>query len=113
MKKGDLNRRIRILRSTPTDDGTATVPGPPIEIGRRWAKRVDVSDGERLRAAETGQSLTTRFTVISDSLTRTIDGKDSLRLGNESFQVLSTKSITSFRREGIEITCSSRPDSTP
>lgn len=111
MKKGELNRRISILRSSPVDDGTATVDGPPAEIGKRWAKRRDVSDGEKLRASQQGQELTSRFTVLSDSLTRTITALDIIELDAETFYVTGTKEVDALRRkDGIEITCTSKPD---
>lgn len=110
MNKGELNRRISIWRAEPLDDGTATVEGVPTQIGKRWAKRHDVSDGERLRAAQQGQELATRFTVLSDSLTRTITGKDILMCEGVAFQVVGTKEIGARRHDGIEITCSSQPD---
>ncbi|EJL23974.1 head-tail adaptor protein [Novosphingobium sp. AP12] len=112
MKKGELNRRISIWRAETVDDGTATVEGEPAEIGKRWAKKQDVSDGERLRASQQGQELATRFTVLSDSLTRTITGKDILMCEGVSFQVVGTKDIGARRHDGIEITCSSQPDIT-
>lgn len=114
MKKGEFNRRIAIWRSEPIDDGTATVDGPPAEIGKRWAKKRDASDGERFRAGEQGQELTTRFVVVSDSLTRTITGRDTIMLGGVSYSVTGTKEVDALRRnDGIEITCASRPDTLP
>ncbi|WP_159981913.1 MULTISPECIES: head-tail adaptor protein [unclassified Novosphingobium] len=113
MKKGELNRRISIWRAEPLDDGTATVNGEPAEIGKRWAKKHDVSDGERLRASQQGQDLATRFTVLSGPLTRTITGKDIIKLGGAVYYVTGTKEVDALRRnDGIEITCSSQPDIT-
>jgi head-tail adaptor len=113
MKKGELNRRISIWRAESFDDGTATVEGEPAEIGKRWAKKQDVSDGERVRAAEQGQTLSTRFTVLSDTLTRTITGKDIIKLDGETFEVVGTKEIGARRHDGVEITTTSRPDDAP
>lgn len=112
MKKGDLNRRITIMRATTSDDGTATVSDGPTAIGKRWAKKTDVSDGEKIRAAQQGQQLTTRFTVLSDSLTRTITGKDIIMLDEVSYEVTGTKEVGEGRRDGIEITAASQPDAT-
>ena len=58
---GELDRRIEIWRAVQIDDGTATVLGAPAKVGSRWAKKTDVSDGERVRAAERGQEITTRW----------------------------------------------------
>lgn len=105
----DLNRRIIILRAALIDDGHASVPGVPAEIGRRWAKRTDISDGERVRASQQGQDLKARFLVRSDSLTRTVTGKDVLQCDGESFEVVGTKEWGG-RGVGIEITTAAAPD---
>lgn len=106
---GELDRRIEIWRSAMVDDGTATVPGPPVRIGSRWAKKTDVSDGERVRAAEQGQEITSRFLVRSDELTRTITGKDMLVYRGRPHEVTGTKE-SDEREDGIEITAVARPD---
>ena len=106
---GELDRRITIFRSEATDDGTATVEGAPAVIGRRWAKKTDVSDGERVRAGQQGQALTTRFLVRSDALTRTITGKDTLECRGVRYSVTGTKE-SGEREDGIEITAASMPD---
>ncbi|AHE57427.1 phage head completion protein [Sphingomonas sanxanigenens] len=111
---GELDRRITILRAESYDDGTATVQGDPRPVGKRWAKKVDVSDGERMRAEQLGQELTTRFLVRVDSLTRTITGKDQIQfraLGGSTlvFEVIGTKDSLE-REDGIEITAVARPD---
>ena len=109
---GRFDRRISIWRSELVDDGTATVPGEPAEIGKRWAKRSDISDGERMRAGENAQDLTTRWTVRSDSLTRTIAGGDALRHKGVVYEVTGTKEGTE-REDEIEITTAARLDARP
>jgi head-tail adaptor len=113
VKKGELNRRIEFWRSEPVNDGLATVPGVPVSIGERWAKKVDVSDGERMRAGQQGQSLSTRFVVLSDALTRTITGKDKITCGDAAYEVVGTKEVGSRRNDAIEITTTSQPDIRP
>ncbi len=110
MKKGELNRRIEFWRSESVNDGLATVPGVPVSIGKRWAKKVDVSDGERMRANQQGQSLDTRFVVLSDALTRTISGKDKITWGGATYDVVGTKEVGDRRNDAIEITTTSQPD---
>ena len=106
---GSLDRRVSILRAGSIDDGTASIDGPYVEIGRRWAKKTDVSDGERVRAAAQSQEITSRFLVRSDALTRTITGKDRLQCRGVSYEVTGTKE-TDDRDDGIEITTVARPD---
>lgn len=108
----DLDRRISIWRSALVDDGTATVAGEPAEIGKRSAKRADISDGERMRAGELGQKLTTRWTVRSDAITRTIVGGDVIKHRGVAYDVVGTKEIPG-RLVAIEITTASRPDARP
>jgi hypothetical protein len=109
LRATDLDHRISIWRSAPVDDGTATVAGSPAEVGKRSAKRADISDGERMRAGELGQRLTTRWTVRSDALTRTIAGGDVVVHRGVTYDVVGTKEI-SGRFVAIEITTASRPD---
>lgn len=112
MAAGAFDRRVSIWRSERIDDGTATVDGPPAEIGKRWARKADVSDGERIRAKENAQDLTTRWTVRSDSLTRTIAGGDILQHRGISYEVIGTKEGLE-RDDVIEITTAARPDARP
>lgn len=106
---GELDRRVQIWRSGLADDGTATVPGPPQKIAERWAKKTDVSDGERVRAAEQGQEITARFLVRSDDLTRTVTGKDILVYRRRPYEVTGAKE-SDEREDAIEISAVARPD---
>ncbi|MGE4321929.1 MAG: head-tail adaptor protein [Sphingobium sp.] len=106
---GEFDRRISIWRAGLIDDGTATVQGPLVEIGKRWAKKADISDGERLRAGENAQDLTTRWTVRSDALTRTIVGSDVIKHRGATYAVTGTKEGRE-RDDVIEITTAARPD---
>lgn len=106
---GQFDKRISIWRSEKVDDGTATVDGPPAAIGKRWAKKADISDGERFRASENAQELTTRWTVRADALTRTIVGSDFLMHKGVRYDVVGTKE-RSEREDVIEITTAARPD---
>lgn len=112
LSAAELDHRISIWRSSLIDDGTARVQGPPAEVGRRSAKRVDVKDGERLRAKELGQELTTRWTVRSDSLTRSIAGGDIIKHRGRTYAVIGTKEVPG-RLVGIEVTTVARPDVRP
>lgn len=110
---GEFDRRITIWRAGLIDDGTATVQGPPVEIGKRWAKKADISDGERfgekIQAGQNSQNLTTRWTVRSDTLTRSITGADIIKHRGITYAVTGTKER--FEREDvIEITTAARPD---
>lgn len=109
---GDLDRRITIMRATAADDGLSSVPGEMMPIAQRWAKKTDASDGERMRAFEQGQEITSRFVVRDDSVTRTITGKDMLVCEGRTYAISGTKEYGG-RRVGIEITAIARPDAMP
>lgn len=106
---GIFDRRISIWRGEEVDNGLSTVAGEPAEIGKRWAKKQDVSDAERVRAAQNAQELTTRWTVRSDALTRTITGGDILKHKGIAYGVTGTKEGRE-REDVIEITTVARPD---
>lgn len=109
---GELDRRITIWRSAEIDDGTATVQGPPVQIAKRWARKRDVSDAERIRAAEQEAEVTTRFLVRSDFLTRTIGGDDVIRYKGRDYGVTGVKE-SAEREDGIEISTVARGLSIP
>jgi head-tail adaptor len=107
---GELDKRIEIWRTESRDDGIATVPGEPVELARRWAKKTDISDGEKLRAGENAASLASRFLVRSDSVTRTLNpGTDTICWKGKAFQITGVKD-SGDREDGIEITTSTRTD---
>ena len=66
---------------------------------------VDVSDGERMRAGQFGQGLSSRFLVRSDSLTRTLSGADIIECAGRRYAVSGVKE-SGEREDGIEITTS-------
>ncbi|UYY60109.1 phage head closure protein [Sphingomonas sp. S2-65] len=98
----ELDRRITILRGAVEDTGFSKKVGAVEPIGGRWAKKTDVSDGERIAAAAQEQSITARFLVRHDDLTETVDGRDFLECEGRRYQVVSTKEARG-RRVGIEI----------
>lgn len=106
---GELDRKVAILRSAEIDDGTAKVMGAPEVVARRWAKKIDIGDAERLAAAENGTTLASRFLVRADDLTRSIGGKYVLELRGRQFDVVGIKESTRYE-DVIEITTASRSD---
>jgi hypothetical protein len=108
---GELDRWVILKRAALVDDGISRVPGTPVEIGGFWAKKVDVSDGEQLRAGQQAQDLTSRFLARWDTLTLSITGKDILDCEGEVFDVTGNKEARDYdRRSAREITAAARPD---
>lgn len=105
----ELDRRISVRRSTLVDDGISRRQGAPVEFVKRWAKKSDVSDGERAKAGATAQQLTTRFLVRYDAKTATITGKDIVVCEGLAYEVTGTKEARGTR-VGIEITAIAQPD---
>lgn len=102
MRAGDLDRRITLLRFGVTYNTSNEPIEAWAEAGKRWASKEDVSDGEKVRAAQVGASVTTRFRVRSDSLTRTLTSADQIVYDGSTYEIQGLKEIG--RREGIEIT---------
>jgi head-tail adaptor len=110
---GELDKRIEIWRTASRDDGIATVSGEPAELTRRWAKKTDISDGEKMRAEENAASLASRFLVRSDSVTRALNpGTDTIRWKGKVFEIVGVKDAGD-RDDGIEITTSTRTEGMP
>lgn len=101
IRAGDLDRRIRILRFSATEDrlGAKAEGWTPAEW--IWAGRKDVSDGERVRAEAQGITLNVRFTVRWSSLTASIKGRDRIEHDGVTFAIVGIKPVG--RKEGFEI----------
>lgn len=105
---GDLDRRVQFRRANLVDNGLSRAPvfadfGSPV-----WASKADVSDGERLRAAEVQASITTRFRVRWSPFSTGITPKDRLVCEGVEYDISGIKEIG--RREFREITANARAD---
>lgn len=101
---GELDRRITVQRSTSTPDAF----NEPIEtwsdLTTVWARRQDVSDGERFAAGQVGSSLLTRFVVRSSSVSRSITPVDRILHDGTIWNILGAKETADGRNRFIEIT---------
>lgn len=108
MRAGDLNRRVALERHGVARDEWNN----PIEgwgpLATVWASKTDVSDTERLRAAEVGSTLTTRFVIRWSRTVADLNAKDRLTCEGLAYGIVGVKEIG--RREFIEITASARSD---
>lgn len=107
MEAGDLDRRIDLQR---LDEDSRNEMNEPViswsSIGKFWARRRDVSDAERLSAAQEGSALTSRFVVRSNSVTRTLTTLDRLEHDNRIWEIQGVKELDGGRYRFIEITAS-------
>lgn len=108
MRAGPMDRRITIERYGVTYNDDNEPVSAWTELAKRWASKQDVSDGEKIRAAEVGATVTTRFQLRWDSVTETITATDRLVYDGQVYEIEGTKEIN--RREGIEITASRQND---
>lgn len=108
MDAGKLDRRITLQRFFTTYDEWNQPTEGWTDLGQRWASKEDVSDGEKVRAAQVGASVSTRFQVRWDSVTSTITAADRLVYDGVEHEIQGVKEIG--RREGLEITASRSGD---
>lgn len=116
LNAGNLDRRIKIQRCTTTRNGL----GEPIEtwstLARVWASKRDMTDVERLRAAEIGEVLTTRFVIRWSSQVADVDGRDRVLFDGLTYNVTGVRRLgheEGFRlREAIEISAAARSEQT-
>jgi SPP1 family predicted phage head-tail adaptor len=105
----NLDRRIQFRRATLADDGFGFVEtwanhGSPV-----WAKKTDISEGERWRAQEMQAQITTRFVVRYSEFTSGITPKDRIAFEGREYDLSGIKEIGA-RRTFLEITAAARSD---
>lgn len=105
-----MDRIIEVVRQEETgrDPDYNTPITTEVLIARSWAEKQDVSDSERIRAAQVGATITTRFRVYYSSTLEGLDPTYQIRFGNRLYDVSGVKEIG--RREGLEITATARAD---
>ena len=114
MTPGHLDRRVQFLRLTLSNDEFG-----PSEVwygderdnhgSRVWAKKTEVSDGERWRAGEVAAHVTSRFLVRWSSFTAGLTPKDRLICEGRTYDIVGIKE-TEGRRQWLEITAAARID---
>jgi SPP1 family predicted phage head-tail adaptor len=107
---GSLDRSVDIMRASVSDDGISRNLGAYAKIAERRARKLDISDGERLRVGQQAQDLTARFLMRWDAVTTTITARDRLVCEGRTYDVVGAKEWGDRRRRYIEITAAARPD---
>lgn len=108
---GAMDRLGQFQRATIVDDGLSRREiwedlGPEV-----WVKRTDVSDAERLRAAEVGAKVTTRFLVRYSNFLELLNPRDRLMFEGRAYDIHFVKEVR--RRVMLEVTASARTDQGP
>ncbi len=106
---GHLDRRVQFRRRSVVND-TLSHTEVWADLGCQvWASKADVSDGERMRAAQAQATITTRFRVRWSSFTVTITPKDRLVCAGVEYDITGIKEVGA-RHEFLEITAATRAD---
>lgn len=108
---GARDRRITLQRALTTKNALNEDVKTWGAIGKRWAEKLDVSDGEQLRAAQMGATITTRFRVLRrDAVNASLTARDRIVLGALVYEITGIKEVDP---DGLEITATARPDLQP
>jgi SPP1 family predicted phage head-tail adaptor len=108
LQAGAMDRRIALQQATVTYDALNNPTETWATLATVWASKEDLSDSERVAAAEVGAAMTTRFRIRYSLKVSGINPKDRLTFDGNTYEVVNTKEIG--RREGIEITATFRTD---
>jgi len=105
----NLDRRIVIERATVTQNALNEDVQSWATYATVWAKRTDVSDGEKIAAGQIGAFVMTRFVIRSTTRTRAI--KPSDRISYEGlWSIHGIKEAADGRNRFLEITAAKDAD---
>jgi SPP1 family predicted phage head-tail adaptor len=103
---GALDRRVTL--SQPGAATGANALNEPVlaapTVTTVWARRQDVSDGERLAAGQVGAHRMTRFVVRSTTATRAVTPRAVLKHEGKTYNILGIKETAEGRARFLEIT---------
>lgn len=105
---GKRDRRLKLQRAHTQKNSLNEDVHTWVTLATVWAEKLDVSDGERVQAAEVGANLTTRFRILYSSTVADLNPRDRCVLGTLVFDIVGVKELG--RREGLEITANARTD---
>jgi len=108
MRSEKLDRRIAIERYSVTynDDNEPTEAWA--SLATVWASVQYASDGEKVRAAEVGATISVRFQIRYDSTWADVNAKDRVIYEGKTFDIVGVKELG--RREGLEISAAAAAD---
>jgi len=108
MKAGELDRRITIQTAHTTPNELNEPVETWVKLTTVWAKKTDVSDRERISAAEVSAEITTRFLIRWSNRVSQVSPKDRILFDGKIYDIFSVKEVG--RREGIEISAAAKAD---
>jgi SPP1 family predicted phage head-tail adaptor len=101
---GVRDRAVRLERHGVTYDQWNQPTEGWALLAEVWASKDDVSDGEKLRAAQVGSSMTSRFGLAYDEVTASLTTADRLVCDGKTYDISGIKELGT--RQGIEVTAS-------
>src|SRR5687767_11981290 len=100
----ELDRRITIQRATVVYNEFNEPVETWADLATLWARRRDVSDGEKFAAGQVGATLMSRFVVRSTTTTRGIKATDRISYDGGLWNIHGLKEADEGRNRFIEIT---------
>lgn len=100
---GKLDRRIRLERSTATQDEMNEDVLTWHELATVWASYEPIRDGEKFRAASTSAGLSARFVIRYSSQVADLNPMDRLVFKGVTYAIVGVKEAQG-RNVGLEIT---------
>lgn len=105
---GARDRRITLQRASIVKNALNEDVTTWLELATVWAEKLDVSDRERVAAAEVAAEITTRFRILWSTNLANLNPKDRLTFDSKVYDIVVAKEMG--RREGIEISANARSD---
>jgi SPP1 family predicted phage head-tail adaptor len=105
---GTMDRRITLQQATVTYDALNNPTETWATLATVWASKEDLSDSERVAAAEVGAAMTTRFRIRYSDKVSGINPKNRLTFDDRTWDIQNVKEIG--RKEGLEISAIARTD---
>lgn len=110
MQAGDLDRRIVLQRATKTINGFNEEIETWADLAKVWARRRDVSDGEKEASGQVGSVLVSRFTIRSNPTSRGFRPIDRIRYDGANWNIQGIKEADEGRNRFLEITAARDAD---
>lgn len=111
IRAGDLRWELILQRATVTDDDFGGEVETWGELARVRVSKRDVSDSERLRAAEVGATVTARFRTHWSPVVAGVTEKDRCVCEGKVYAITATREVG--YRQGFEISATARAEPSP
>ncbi len=99
---------LTIERAARTRNGLGEIVETWAALAQAWADRRDVSDSERVAAAEVSATITTRFVLLWSPAYADLNPKDRLICDGRTYDIWGVKYLG--RNDGLEVTAAARAD---